>query len=122
MAEYVGIDIIEISRIKDILERFGERFLNRIYTGPEIKLYAHKANSLAARFAGKEAVMKLLGTGLRGLSWKDIEILSQDSGRPYVTLYGRARERANELRLGGISISLSHSKEYAIASVISRSR
>jgi len=73
---------------------------------------------LAARFASKEAVMKLLGTGAKGVSWKDIETLSHPSGKPFVNLHGRAKVIAEKLGLQGIAISLSHSREYAIATAI----
>ncbi len=114
---YIGIDLIEIPRIRKAVARWGERFLRRIYTESEIRLYAQKPQSLAARFAGKEAVMKLLGTGKRGISWRDIEIISHTSGKPVINLYGKAQCRADELRIKEIAISLSHSKEFAIASV-----
>ncbi len=117
----VGIDIIEIARIKKAVARWGERFLHRVYTDPELNLYAGKPQSLATRFAGKEAVMKLLGTGRRGVSWREIEILSHSSGKPLVNLYGRAQSKANELGVKEIAVSLSHSREYAIVSVASTS-
>ena len=115
----VGIDIIEISRIKKAIARWGKRFLHRVYTDPELNLYAGKPQSLAARFAGKEAVMKLLGTGRRGISWREIEILSHPCGKPKVNLYGRAQSKASELGIKDIAVSLSHSREYAIVSVAS---
>jgi len=115
---YIGVDIIEIARIEKAIARWGEGFLHRVYTDPELKLcYKHPA-SLAARFAGKEAVVKALGTASdRGFRWKDIEILSEPSGRPVVHLYGKAQNQANSLGLSNFAISLSHSKEYAIALV-----
>ena len=119
MAHYTGIDIIEIARIKKAIARWGETFLHRVYTEAELKLYGNKPPSLAARFACKEAVMKLLGTGRRGVHWREIETLSHPGGKPLVKLYGRAQSRANELGLKEIAVSLSHSKEYAIASVTS---
>jgi len=119
MAHYTGIDIIEIARIKKAIARWGEAFLHRVYTEAEIKLYSNKPPSLAARFACKEAVMKLLGTGRRGVHWREIETLSHPGGKPLVNLYGRAQSRANEMGLKEIAVSLSHSKEYAIASVTS---
>ena len=119
MAHYAGIDIIEIARIKKAIARWGEAFLHRVYTEAELKLYGNKPPSLAARFACKEAVMKLLGTGRRGVHWREIETLSHPGGKPLVNLYGRAQSRANELGLKEIAVSLSHSKEYAIASVTS---
>lgn len=121
MEHHVGIDIVEIVRIKKAVTRWGKSFLRRIYTDSEIKLYQQKPSSLAARFAGKEAVMKLLGTGRNGIGWREIEILSHPSGKPLVNLYGRAQARADELGIKEIAVSLSHSKEYAIASVTSTS-
>jgi len=118
MAHCNGIDIIEISRIKKAIARWGEAFLRRIYTETEIELYRQKPSSLAARFACKEAVMKLLGTGRRGICWREIETLSHPSGKPFVNLYGRAQSLAEKLGLKEITVSLSHSKDYAIASVI----
>ena len=119
MTHHTGIDIIEIARIKKAVDRWGERFLRRIYTEAELKLYCKKPQSLAARFACKEAVMKLLGTGRKGTSWREIETLSHPSGKPLVKLYGRAQKQAEKLGIKEIAVSLSHSKEYAIASVAS---
>jgi holo-[acyl-carrier protein] synthase len=118
MAHYTGIDMIEIPRIRKALARWGEVFLSRIYTEAEIQRYRAKPSSLAARFACKEAVMKLLGTGRRGVRWREIETLSRPGGRPVVRLYGRAKDKAEALGVTEINVSLSHSKEYAIASVI----
>ncbi len=120
--QYIGIDIIEIARIEKAIARWGERFRHRIYTDAELKLYGKKSASLAARFASKEAVMKLLGTGWIGISWKEIETLSHPSGKPRLNLYGRARTEAERLGLKGIAISLSHSREYAIALVIGETK
>ena len=118
MTHYTGIDIIEIARIKKAMERWGEAFLHRVYTDAEIKQYHQKPPSLAARFACKEAGMKLLGTGRRGVRWREIETLSQPGGKPVVKLYGRAQRRASQLGLKEIAVSLSHSKENAVASVV----
>ena len=115
--QHIGVDIIEIVRIEKAIAQWGDRFLHRIYTDAELRLYRQKSSSLAARFASKEAVMKLLGTGWIGISWKEIEILSHPSGKPLVNLYGRAQTEAGKLGLKGIAISLSHSREYAIALV-----
>ena len=117
-----GIDIIEIGRIKQAIERWRERFLNRIFTEPELKLCRGKAQALAARFAGKEAVMKALGTGVRGIGWREIEILAESSGKPLVRLSGKAQAKASELGLSGFAISLSDSKEYAVAFVIGETK
>ncbi|MFC2066368.1 holo-ACP synthase [Chloroflexota bacterium] len=118
MRHYTGIDIIEIERIEKVLTRWGERFLRRIYTEPELRLSGRRPQSLAARFACKEAVMKLLGTGRSGVSWREIETLSHPGGRPLVNLYGEAQNQANKLGVKEIAVSLSHSREYAIASVV----
>ena len=115
----IGIDIIEIARIKEAIARWGEGFLNRVYTKSELELYRRKPLSLAARFAGKEAVIKALGAQAKGINWKEIEILSDPSGQPLVHLYGKAQNQASDSGLGSLAISLSHSREYAIACVVS---
>jgi holo-[acyl-carrier protein] synthase len=118
MTHFVGTDIIEITRISQVIDRWGERFLHRVYTEPELNLCGKRPSSLAARFACKEAVMKLLGTGRKGVSWQDIETLAYPSGKPLLRLYGRALSEANNLGLKEIDVSLSHSREYAIATAI----
>ena len=115
--QHIGIDIIEIARINQAIARWGESFLHRVYTEPELRLYHNKPSSLAARFAGKEAVMKTLKTGTTGIGWKEIEILADSDGRPLVHLYGKAQAHASSLGLGRLAISLSHSREYAVAIV-----
>ncbi|UCG84628.1 MAG: holo-ACP synthase [Dehalococcoidia bacterium] len=114
----VGVDIIEIDRVRDVIDRWGQRFLGRIYTKAELDFCRGRVPELAVRFAGKEAVMKALGTGRRGVSWRDIEILSDRRRAPLVFLHGRARRRARKLGLDEIAISLSHSRNYAVASVV----
>ena len=113
-----GVDIIEISRIRRVLDRYSQRFLHRVYTDGEIAYCRGRAPNLAARFAAKEATMKALGTGIRGVAWKDIEITRRESGAPGVLLHGRARLRAQRLGVLDISLSLSHSREYAVAFVV----
>ena len=119
---YVGVDIIEIERIEKAINRWGDRFFRRIYTDLELKLCGKKPGRLAARFAGKEAVMKALGTGIRGISWREIEILSEPSGKPQIRLYGKAQKKANDLGLERLAISLSDSKEYAVAFVVGETK
>ena len=119
---YIGIDIIEIARIEKAIARWGEGFLHRIYTEPELKLYHKKPSSLAARFAGKEAVIKAIGTQTKGISWREIEILAEPGGKPLVHLYGKAQSQADSLGLDKLAISLSHSKEYAVAFVIGETK
>ena len=110
-----GVDMVEVWRIREAREKFGDRFLNRIYTENEQKTSRMRDPELAARFASKEAVMKLLGTGVRGVGWKDIEILPRKSGKPEVHLHGRALNVANRIGLKDIAISQTHSIEYAIS-------
>jgi holo-[acyl-carrier protein] synthase len=116
----VGVDLIEISRIRTMLERWGNRFLQRIYTPTEIVRYQGRVSELAARFAAKEAISKALGVGIwarTGIGWQDAEVLSDPLGKPVVHLYGRAARRATELALNHWAISLSHSNDNAIAMV-----
>ena len=121
MTYSIGIDIVEIARIKQAIARRGEPFLHRIYTKEELRLYRLSPPSLAARFAGKEAVIKLFGARKPGIKFQEIEILSRPGGQPCVNLYGKARSEAGELGLKEINISLSHSKEYAVAAAIGTS-
>ncbi|MFC2019653.1 holo-ACP synthase [Chloroflexota bacterium] len=119
---YIGIDIVEISRIEQAIKRWGERFLCRVYTGPELEAYRHRTPSLAARFAGKEAVIKALSTPNLSPGFTDIEILSGADGKPLVKLYGKAQAQAQRLGLAGMTITLSHSREYAIAAAIGEAK
>jgi len=119
---YVGTDIIEIARIEEAINRWGERFLHRIFTDSELSISRRKPQSLAARFAGKESVIKVLGTANKGISWREIEILSDPTGKPSVSLSGRAQVQAASLRLSNLAISLSHSREYAVAIVIGETK
>ena len=119
---HIGVDIIEIARIQEVVERWGEHFLHRVYTESELRLCRKQPGRLAARFAGKEAVMKALGTGAQGISWREIEILAEPSGKPLVRLHGKAQDKVDDLGLGELAISLSDSKEYAIAFIIGETR
>jgi holo-[acyl-carrier protein] synthase len=114
----IGIDIIEIPRIAQAIARWHDSFLTRVYTTAELE-YCHNAiPSLAARFAAKEATMKALGIGMKGLSWRDIEVLSNADGAPSLRLHGRALKKSKEAGVTELSITLSHSKQHAIAFVI----
>jgi holo-[acyl-carrier protein] synthase len=115
-----GVDIIEIPRIQRVFGEYGQRFLTRIYTAAEIEYCRGRAPNLAARFAAKEATMKALGTGVRGVGWRDIEVVRAPSGAPGIRLHGRAKRRAERLGLQEICISLSHSREYAVAVVVTQ--
>jgi holo-[acyl-carrier protein] synthase len=114
----VGIDVIEIARVATVLRRHPERFLRRVYTAEEVAFCRGRVPELAARFAAKEAVMKALGTGARGLAWREIEILPNQRGKPLVYLHGQARVRAERIGLRGVDVSLTHSHELAIAAVV----
>ena len=119
----IGIDLVEIERIRTAVSRWGERFLQRVYTEQELTLYRHKMESLAARFAGKEAAVKALCWPDRGyVAWKDIEILSDQNGKPVVNLYGKALRQARESGIERLEISLSHTRDNAVAIVLGVSR
>lgn len=113
-----GVDIIEISRIKRVLDLYGQRFLKRVFTPGEIEYCWGRAPNLAGRFAAKEAAMKALGTGVRAVGWKDFEVIRADSGAPSLLLHGRGKQRAERLGLSEMSLSISHSKDYAVAFVV----
>lgn len=117
-----GIDIIEIARIERVLADFGERFLRRIYTEYERERYRHRVSELAARFAAKEATSKALGTGIRGIRWREMEVVSNRRGKPILILHGQAAERARMLGLYSFDISLTHSQTTAMALVVALRR
>ena len=114
----VGVDIIEIARIGRAVERWGERFLKRIYTSKEIAYCRGRVPELAVRFGAKEAVSKALGTGIFGISWTEIEVDTDRRGKPLIVLYGRALQRAEALGLTQFAVSLSHSNDDAVAFVV----
>jgi len=115
-ASEVGIDIIETMRIRGVLERHDERFLHRVYTDWEQRYCRHNVLHLAGRWAAKEAVSKVLGLGVRGVGWREIEIRRTPYGQPTVVLHGRAEARRKQLGLGEpLSVSISHIKELAVA-------
>ncbi len=113
-----GVDIIEIDRLKQSLARHGERFLQRVYTPAEIERYRDRPQSLAARWAAKEAVAKALGTGIGEVGWKEIEVLEDDRRAPRLLLSGNAAALARALGLSEWAISLSHTNDLAIAFVV----
>ena len=113
-----GIDIIEIDRIQNVLRKHPERFLRKIFTEYEINYCRGRATQLAARFASKEAAMKALGTGVRGVGWREVEVQRLRSGKPYIILHGRAKKRAESMGITKIELSISHSKNLATAMVI----
>ena len=120
-----GVDLVEIARVKRMLTRYGDRFLERVFTPAEILYCQARPAELAARFAAKEAVSKALGVGVRmiardGINWRDVEVTGDMRGKPLVCLYGRAAERAGELGLTEWAVSFSHTREQAIAFVVAQ--
>lgn len=113
--EFVGVDVVEIETWGRQLAVGGEKLNRRIYTEDEVIHCRGRSDRLATRLAAKEAVSKLLGTGLRGISPNEIEVVSEPSGRPTIELHGRARERASSIGVGSIELSLSHEAGYAFA-------
>jgi holo-[acyl-carrier protein] synthase len=114
----VGVDLIEIARFKESVGKYGRRFLNRIYTEQEQHYCNGRVDRLAARFAAKEAVSKALGTGIGDTTWRDIEIINEENGRPRLLLHGAAQELAQQQNLHTWSISISHTETHAISTVV----
>jgi holo-[acyl-carrier protein] synthase len=117
-----GIDVVEIARVQQAIDRFGKRFLDRIYTSAEQGYCLRKRNcaeSFAARFAAKEAGAKALGTGIsHGVSWLEIEVVREPGGRPALRFLGRAAAIASRLGVARASLSLTHTAQIAVASVV----
>ncbi|MCJ7739244.1 MAG: holo-ACP synthase [Anaerolineae bacterium] len=119
----VGVDLVEIARVERAVERGGETFLRRVFTPVEVAYCRGRPAELAARFAAKEAVSKALGVGMRmlapdGINWRDVEVTGDIRGKPVIHLSGRAAKRATELGIDEWAVSLSHSRENAIAMVV----
>jgi holo-[acyl-carrier protein] synthase len=118
----IGVDLVENARIEHSLERFGDRFLKRVFTAGEIEYsqsMKYPARHLAARLAAKEAVSKAFGTGIgKSMGWKDIDIQRKESGEPYVILEGGAKKLAEERKVSRVSITLSHTEHHAMAMIV----
>jgi holo-[acyl-carrier protein] synthase len=117
-----GIDLVDCPRIEEMVNRHGERFVQRVFTEAE-QAYAeanrNNIEKLAGRFAAKEAILKLMGTGWRGkIAWTDIEVINNDVGQPEVTLSGEVRKIADKLGIEHISVSITHTANFAIASAV----
>ncbi len=117
-----GIDLVDCPRIEEMIKRHGRRFVNRVFTAAE-QAYANankdSVEKLAGRFAAKEAILKLMGTGWRGkIAWTDIEIVNNAAGQPEVTLDGEVKKLADGLKIKHISVSITHTANFAIASAV----
>ena len=115
---HTGIDLVSINRLRSSLARFGDRFLQRIYTTAELEDCQGRLDSLAVRFAAKEAAAKALGCGIGSISWRDVEVRLTSQGQPMLALHGEALRLAKKLRLTVWSVSLSHEQDTAIALVV----
>ena len=113
-----GVDLIEIARIEEVVTRHGKHYLERIFTSAELEYCGKRAESLAGRFAAKEAVVKALGTGIGDITWTEIEILGDEQNAPKLTLSGMAENKAKELGLTKWSVSISHSQSHSVAFVV----
>ncbi|MGH2407727.1 MAG: holo-ACP synthase [Candidatus Limnocylindrales bacterium] len=111
----LGIDIIKVERIRNSLARFGQRFSARVLTPAEAAYVRDRAETFAGRWAAKEAISKVLGLGVRGVGWREIEIVRLPTGQPSVRLNGRAKRRAEQLGMARIAVSISHERDYAVA-------
>lgn len=113
-----GVDLIEISRIEEVVSRHGKHYLERIYTPAELELCGRRAESLAGRFAAKEAVAKALGCGIGDVEWKEIEILGDEQNAPVLHLHSKAANKADELGLTEWSVSISHDQNLVVVFVV----
>lgn len=113
-----GVDVVDLARFRTSYARWGERLLRRVFTEREAARGRGRPDELAARFAAKEAISKALGTGIRGVGWREMEVLANARGKPYIRLHGAAAVRARALGLVSWSVSLTHSDTLAIAMVV----
>jgi holo-[acyl-carrier protein] synthase len=111
----LGVDIIKVDRIRAALERFGPRFSKRVLTDAERAYVRDRPETMAGRWAAKEAVSKVLGLGVRGIGWRDIEVERLPTGQPAIRLHGRAAARADQLGMDRIAVSITHESDYAVA-------
>ena len=113
-----GVDLIEIARIEEVVARHGKRYLERVFTPAELEYCGKRAESLAGRWAAKEAVAKALGSGIGDVAWTEIEIVGDEQNAPQLNLHGKAERKAKELGLTNWSVSISHSLSHCVAFVV----
>jgi holo-[acyl-carrier protein] synthase len=114
----VGVDLLEHARLVEVYERFGQRFLARVFTPTELEQAGWRVERLAGRFAAKEACAKALGTGMVTVAWREIEVLRLEGGKPALRLHGRAATRAGALGLAAFDVSISDTKTHTVAVVV----
>jgi holo-[acyl-carrier protein] synthase len=118
----IGIDLIDIDRIENVLGRFPDRFRLRVLTDAEQRYCGRKIERIAGRWAAKEAISKVLGLGVRGVGWREIEILPNRAGAPQVYLHDRAARRADAMDLDEVTVSISHERRMAVAVAVAHRR
>ncbi len=118
----IGVDLVDIDRITAVLERFPNRFRDRVLTEAEARYCGRKVERIAGRWAAKEAISKVLGLGVRGVGWREIEILPNRAGAPQVYLHERAARRAEALSLDEVTVSISHERHMAVAVAVAHRR
>ena len=118
----IGVDLVDIDRIVAVLERFPDRFRTRVLTESEQRYCGRRVERIAGRWAAKEAISKVLGLGVRGVGWREIEILPNRAGAPQVTLHARAARRAAYLDLEDVTVSISHERRMAVAVAVAHVR
>ena len=118
----IGIDLVDIDRIVAVLDRFPDRFRTRVLTEAEQRYCGRRVERIAGRWAAKEAISKVLGLGVRGVGWREIEILPNRAGAPQVTLHARAARRAAALDLEDVTVSISHERRMAVAVAVAHVR
>lgn len=111
----LGIDIVKVDRIAAAIAKFGQRFADRVLTSREQRYVRQRPETFAGRWAAKESVSKVLGLGVRGVGWRDIEVERLPTGQPHIVLHGRAAQRAEQLGMGRIAVSITHEAEFAVA-------
>jgi holo-[acyl-carrier protein] synthase len=118
----IGVDLVDIDRIVAVLGRFPDRFRHRVLTERERRYVGRRVERIAGRWAAKEAISKVLGLGVRGVGWREIEVLPNPAGAPQVFLHGRAARRASSMGLDDVTVSISHERRMAVAVAVAHRR